>query len=48
MYDMDSKFVNVDMFAGGAEISQAFARKGLRSCALDVSYSDGDATQSKT
>ena len=45
---MDSKFVNVDMFAGGAEISQAFARKGLRSCALDVSYSDGDATQSKT
>ena len=36
--------MNVDLFAGKAEIAKAFKRRGMRSIALDIERSPGDAT----
>ena len=40
---MDRSFKNVDLFAGKAEIAKAFKRRGMRSIALDLERSAGDA-----
>ena len=43
VYSTDQKFMNVDLFAGKAEIAKSFKRRGLRSVALDLERSKGDA-----